>query len=56
MKGVAEKLKTNMEQGIEEDEKEVTDRKNAFGSNTYPKKKGKSFYVSSCGGFFNSLP
>ncbi|CAN6999936.1 unnamed protein product [Brassica rapa subsp. trilocularis] len=45
VKGVAEKLKTNMEQGIQEDEKEVTDRKNAFGSNTYPKKKGKSFYM-----------
>ncbi|CAF1705252.1 unnamed protein product [Brassica oleracea] len=45
VKGVAEKLKSNLEQGIEEDEKEVTDRKNAFGSNTYPKKKGKSFYM-----------
>ncbi|KAF3601537.1 hypothetical protein F2Q69_00037648 [Brassica cretica] len=45
VKGVAEKLKSNLEQGIEEDEKEVIDRKNAFGSNTYPKKKGKSFYM-----------
>lgn len=35
-----------MEQGINEDEKEVIDRKNAFGSNTYPKKKGKNFFVS----------
>lgn len=52
VKGVAEKLKSNMEQGIEEDEKEVIERKNAFGSNTYPKKKGKSFYVSICCGFF----
>lgn len=52
VKGVAEKLKSNMEQGIEEDEKEVIERKNAFGSNTYPKKKGKSFYVSICGAFF----
>jgi Ca2+-transporting ATPase len=34
-----------MEQGINEDEKEVIDRKNAFGSNTYPKKKGKNFFM-----------
>lgn len=46
VKGVAEKLKSNLEQGIDEDEKEVIDRKNAFGSNTYPKKKGKNFFVS----------
>jgi Ca2+-transporting ATPase len=45
VKGVAEKLKSNMEQGINEDEKEVIDRKNAFGSNTYPKKKGKNFFM-----------
>ncbi|XP_073158558.1 calcium-transporting ATPase 10, plasma membrane-type-like [Henckelia pumila] len=42
--GVAEKLKSDSEKGIPEDETDLVNRKNAFGSNTYPRKKGRSFW------------
>ncbi|XP_071700936.1 calcium-transporting ATPase 10, plasma membrane-type-like [Rutidosis leptorrhynchoides] len=42
--GLAEKLKTNPDKGIHEDESDILDRKNVFGSNTYPRKKGRSFW------------
>ncbi|KAL8254770.1 hypothetical protein R6Q59_032991 [Mikania micrantha] len=43
--GLAEKLKTNLDKGIHEDESNILDRKNVYGSNTYPRKKGRSFWM-----------
>lgn len=43
VKGVSEMLKSNMDTGISGEEDELSSRKNAFGSNTYPVKKGRSF-------------
>ncbi|XP_061951139.1 calcium-transporting ATPase 8, plasma membrane-type-like isoform X1 [Populus nigra] len=45
VKGVADALKTNLEKGIHGDHADLQERKNAFGSNTYPPKKGKSFWI-----------
>ncbi|MQL95173.1 hypothetical protein Taro_027835, partial [Colocasia esculenta] len=45
VKGLANLLKTNLDKGISADESELLRRKNAFGSNTYPRKKGRSFWV-----------
>lgn len=45
VKGLAEKLKTNLENGVPGEETDFINRKKAFGSNTYPRKKGKSFWV-----------
>ncbi|KAI7751632.1 hypothetical protein M8C21_007651 [Ambrosia artemisiifolia] len=44
VKGLSEKLKTNPDKGIHDDESSILDRKNVFGSNTYPRKKGRSFW------------
>nr|GMC61113.1 calcium-transporting ATPase 10, plasma membrane-type-like isoform X1 [Ipomoea batatas] len=44
VRGVAEKLKTNLEKGILGDEAEILKRRSEFGSNTYPRKKGRSFW------------
>ncbi|KAI3801602.1 hypothetical protein L1987_29711 [Smallanthus sonchifolius] len=44
VKGLAEKLKTNPDKGVHEDDSNILDRKNVFGSNTYPRKKGRSFW------------
>ncbi|XP_010323145.2 auto-inhibited Ca2 -transporting ATPase 10 isoform X1 [Solanum lycopersicum] len=44
VKGVSEKLKTNLDKGIDGDEVDLLKRKNAYGSNTYPRKKGRSFW------------
>ncbi|XP_071723051.1 calcium-transporting ATPase 10, plasma membrane-type-like [Rutidosis leptorrhynchoides] len=44
VRGLAEKLKTNPDKGIPVDESNILDRKNVFGSNTYPRKKGRSFW------------
>nr|XP_043624987.1 calcium-transporting ATPase 10, plasma membrane-type-like [Erigeron canadensis]XP_043624988.1 calcium-transporting ATPase 10, plasma membrane-type-like [Erigeron canadensis] len=44
VKGLSEKVKTNPEKGIQDDESNILERKNVFGSNTYPKKKGRSFW------------
>ncbi|KAL5214098.1 hypothetical protein ABZP36_003250 [Zizania latifolia] len=41
--GVAGMLKTDTEKGINGDDSDITARRNAFGSNTYPRKKGRSF-------------
>ncbi|KAL0012761.1 hypothetical protein SO802_007869 [Lithocarpus litseifolius] len=43
VKGLSQLLKTNLEKGITEDETYLIKRKNSFGSNTYPRKKGRSF-------------
>ncbi|KAJ4748002.1 Calcium-transporting ATPase [Rhynchospora pubera] len=45
VKGVANLLKTNIDKGITGDDADLVSRRNAFGSNTYPHKKGKSFWV-----------
>ncbi|KAK1417096.1 hypothetical protein QVD17_26218 [Tagetes erecta] len=42
--GLSEKLKTNPDKGIHDDESNILERKNVFGSNTYPRKKGRSFW------------
>ncbi|KAL4587116.1 hypothetical protein LXL04_011766 [Taraxacum kok-saghyz] len=44
VKGLSEMLKTNPDKGIDDDESNILDRKNVFGSNTYPRKKGRSFW------------
>ncbi|CAL9089186.1 unnamed protein product, partial [Musa acuminata var. zebrina] len=45
VKGLSSLLKTNLEKGISGDEAELLRRRNYFGSNTYPRKKGRSFWV-----------
>ncbi|KAI8015115.1 Calcium-transporting ATPase 8, plasma membrane-type [Camellia lanceoleosa] len=44
VKGLADMLKTNVEKGIDGDDVDLLKRLNAFGSNTYPQKKGWSFW------------
>jgi len=48
VKGVANMLKTNLDKGITGDDADILRRRNAFGANTYPQKKGRSFWVLSC--------
>ncbi|KAJ6742022.1 CATION TRANSPORTING ATPASE [Salix viminalis] len=45
VKSVASALKSNTEKGICGDDADLLKRKNAFGSNTYPQKKGRSFWM-----------
>ncbi|KAK9269323.1 hypothetical protein L1049_001094 [Liquidambar formosana] len=45
VKGLAALLKTNHEKGIYGDDEELLKRRNAFGSNTYPQKKGRTFWM-----------
>ncbi|KAK9697194.1 hypothetical protein RND81_08G020600 [Saponaria officinalis] len=42
--GLAQKLKSNLDKGISGSDEELLERKNIFGSNTYPQKKGRSFW------------
>ncbi|XP_059302945.1 calcium-transporting ATPase 9, plasma membrane-type isoform X2 [Lycium ferocissimum] len=42
-KGLSEKLKTDIDSGIVDDDDELSKRKNVFGANTYPMKKGRSY-------------
>ncbi|KAF7149464.1 hypothetical protein RHSIM_Rhsim03G0267700 [Rhododendron simsii] len=44
VKGLADTLKTSVEKGICGDDDDLLKRKNAFGSNTYPRKKGRGFW------------
>ncbi|KAB2613258.1 calcium-transporting ATPase 9 [Pyrus ussuriensis x Pyrus communis] len=44
VKGISALLKSNVEKGIHGDEPDVVKRKEVFGSNTYPRKKGRSFW------------
>lgn len=44
VEGLANALKTNVEKGICGDDADLLKRKNAFGSNTYPRKKGRGFW------------
>ncbi|KAF8083504.1 hypothetical protein N665_0769s0005 [Sinapis alba] len=41
--GLADLLKTNIEKGISGDDDDLLNRKTIYGSNTYPRKKGKGF-------------
>jgi Ca2+-transporting ATPase len=43
-KGLGDKLKTDLEKGISGEEADLSQRKNIYGSNTYPKKKARSFW------------
>ncbi|KAF3452696.1 hypothetical protein FNV43_RR03129 [Rhamnella rubrinervis] len=45
VKGIADLLKTNLDKGINGGDDDLVKRKNAFGSNTYPPKKGSSFWM-----------
>ncbi|XVE91068.1 hypothetical protein DITRI_Ditri20bG0126300 [Diplodiscus trichospermus] len=45
VKGLSSLLRTNIEIGINGDEADLLNRRNAFGSNTYPRKKGRSFWM-----------
>ncbi|XP_010276717.1 PREDICTED: calcium-transporting ATPase 10, plasma membrane-type [Nelumbo nucifera] len=45
VKGLADLLKTNLEKGTIGDDADLLSRRNAFGSNTYPQKKGRSFWM-----------
>ncbi|KAF3452697.1 hypothetical protein FNV43_RR03130 [Rhamnella rubrinervis] len=45
VKGIADLLKTNLDKGINGGDDDLLKRKNAFGSNTYPRKKGRSFWM-----------
>lgn len=45
VKGLSDLLKTNTEKGIHGDDADLIKRKNVFGSNTYPQKKGRSFWM-----------
>ena len=42
--GLGDLLKTNLDKGIHGDDADLLKRKNAFGSNTYPRKKARSFW------------
>lgn len=44
--GLSNSLNTNLEKGVCGDDADLQARRNAFGSNTYPRKQGKSFWVS----------
>lgn len=44
--GISNLLKTNLEKGVIDDDADLLKRKNAFGSNNYPRKKGRPFWVS----------
>ncbi|KAF8392829.1 hypothetical protein HHK36_021068 [Tetracentron sinense] len=45
IEGLAGLLKTNLDKGISGDDADLLKRKNAFGSNTYPRKKGRNFWT-----------
>lgn len=49
--GLAALLGTNLDTGVAGDDTDLLRRRAAFGSNTYPRKKGRSFWVS-----FNTYP
>ncbi|CAA6671131.1 unnamed protein product [Spirodela intermedia] len=43
--GLAALLGTNLDKGVAGDDADLSRRRTAFGSNTYPRKKGRSFWV-----------
>ncbi|KAL7241464.1 hypothetical protein ACSBR1_014121 [Camellia fascicularis] len=44
VKGIADILKADEQKGLHGDDDDLLKRRNAFGSNTYPRKKGRSFW------------
>jgi len=48
-KGLEGKLHTNLEEGVKDDPAEIQKRKDAYGPNTYPKKKSKGILVRMLG-------
>ncbi|XP_050372176.1 calcium-transporting ATPase 8, plasma membrane-type-like [Argentina anserina] len=44
VEGIGDLLKTSLEKGIPGSDEDLLKRKNAYGSNTYPKKKPRSFF------------
>lgn len=45
VEGLAKLLKSSPERGIYGNDADLLNRRNAFGTNTYPRKKGRSFFV-----------
>ncbi|XP_034695964.1 calcium-transporting ATPase 9, plasma membrane-type isoform X1 [Vitis riparia] len=45
VKGLSDLLETNLEKGTDGDDASLSKRRNMFGSNTYPQKKGRSFLM-----------
>ncbi|XP_021815956.1 calcium-transporting ATPase 8, plasma membrane-type-like [Prunus avium] len=45
VKGLGDLLKTNLDKGIHGDDADLLKRKNAFGTNTYPIKRARSFWT-----------
>ncbi|RVW31852.1 Calcium-transporting ATPase 10, plasma membrane-type [Vitis vinifera] len=45
VKGLSDLLETNLEKGIDGDDASLSKRRNMFGPNTYPQKKGRSFLM-----------
>ncbi|KAF8035514.1 hypothetical protein BT93_C1516 [Corymbia citriodora subsp. variegata] len=45
VEGLSNSLKTNLEKGVCGDNADLQARRDAFGSNTYPRKQGKSFWT-----------
>ncbi|KAK3434030.1 hypothetical protein EUGRSUZ_D01503 [Eucalyptus grandis] len=45
VKGLAELLKTDLVKGIHGDDADLLARKNTYGSNTYPRRKGRGFWM-----------
>jgi P-type Ca2+ transporter type 2C len=45
IKGLSNLLRSNIERGITADVAELQRRKELFGTNTYPRKKGRNFFV-----------
>lgn len=54
--GISNLLKTNLEKGVIGDDADLLKLRNAFGSNNYPRKKGRAFWVSfTAFGFLESV-
>ncbi|CAL9183486.1 unnamed protein product [Musa hybrid cultivar] len=45
VKGLSNLLNTDLDRGISADDVDILHRRNMFGANTYPQKKGRSFWV-----------
>ncbi|OWM89048.1 hypothetical protein CDL15_Pgr023894 [Punica granatum] len=45
VEGLSKLLKTNLDKGIHGDDADLLARRNVFGSNTYPRRKGRSFWM-----------
>ena len=46
VQGLAGKLGVDLEEGVKDGPEEIQKRKEAYGANTYPKKKAKGIWVS----------